>query len=162
MELCDTKTLRVWIDEKNAQNVKKSLRDSKRRKESLSVAQQIVCGVEYMHSKNFIHRDLKVRQRESNQHSLNLKLVMKLHVCLFLSHGQPANIMFGRDCMVKIGDFGLVTEEIDDDAENQMERTVYKGTPSYMAPEQVRGFFSNKNLTGDIELKVQYVGLRGV
>ncbi len=57
MELCDAKTLRVWIDEKNTQNVKKS----RRRKESLVIAQQIVCGVEYVHSKNLIHRDLKVR-----------------------------------------------------------------------------------------------------
>ncbi|XP_040905187.1 interferon-induced, double-stranded RNA-activated protein kinase [Toxotes jaculatrix] len=107
MELCDTKTLRVWIDEKNTQNVKKSLRDSKRRNESLTIAQQIVSAVEYIHSKMLIHRDLK-----------------------------PANIMFGRDREVKIGDFGLVTDENDDDAENLIERTVYKGTPSYMAPEQ--------------------------
>ncbi|XP_029306063.1 uncharacterized protein LOC115020250 [Cottoperca gobio] len=107
MELCDTKTLRVWIDEKNVQNVKKSLRDSKRREESLTINQQIVNGVEYIHSKMLIHRDLK-----------------------------PANIMFGQDGEVKIGDFGLVTDENDDDAENLIERTVYKGTPSYMAPEQ--------------------------
>uniref|UniRef100_A0A3Q4N2L9 non-specific serine/threonine protein kinase n=1 Tax=Neolamprologus brichardi TaxID=32507 RepID=A0A3Q4N2L9_NEOBR len=109
MELCDTKTLRVWIDEKNVQNVKKSLRDSKRREESLNIAQQIVTGIEYIHSRKFIHRDLK-----------------------------PANIMFGREGEVKIGDFGLVTTEKDDNAEDLIERTVYKGTPSYMAPEQVK------------------------
>lgn len=46
--------------------------------------------------------------------------------------------MFGRNGAVKIGDFGLVTAEIEDDAENLKERSGYKGTPSYMAPEQVR------------------------
>ncbi|XP_049927781.1 interferon-induced, double-stranded RNA-activated protein kinase-like [Epinephelus moara] len=107
MELCSTKTLRVWIDEKNILNVKKSLRDSKRRDESLSIAQKIASAVEYIHSKMLIHRDLK-----------------------------PANIMFGQDGEVKIGDFGLATNENDDIAENLIERTCYKGTPSYMAPEQ--------------------------
>ncbi|CAG6017643.1 unnamed protein product [Menidia menidia] len=107
MELCNVKTLRVWIDEKNVQNPKKSLRDSKRRTESLTTAFQMVSGVEYIHSKRLIHRDLK-----------------------------PANIMFGQSGSIKIGDFGLVTEEIENDTENQMERNKYKGTPSYMAPEQ--------------------------
>ncbi|KAJ0066746.1 hypothetical protein NL108_002310 [Boleophthalmus pectinirostris] len=107
MELCDTKTLRVWIDEKNTQNVKKSRRDLQRREESLKIAQQLVAGVEYIHSQTLIHRDLK-----------------------------PANVLFGRDENVKIGDFGLVTAESNDE-ENVIERTVYKGTPSYMAPEQI-------------------------
>lgn len=49
---------------------------------------------------------------------------------------QPENIMFSKNKEVKIGDFGLVTVEADD-ATVPVERTVYKGTPSYMAPEQV-------------------------
>ncbi|XP_042357561.1 interferon-induced, double-stranded RNA-activated protein kinase-like isoform X2 [Plectropomus leopardus] len=109
MELCDTKTLKVWIEEQNILNVTKSRRDSQRRAKGLAIAQKILSGVEYIHSKMLIHRDLK-----------------------------PANIMFRQEGEVKIGDFGLVTEENDDDAENLMERTVYKGTPSYMAPEQKR------------------------
>lgn len=60
-------------------------------------------------------------------------------LCSFLSRRQPANILFGQHGEVKIGDFGLVTVENNADAENLLERTVYKGTPSYMAPEQVRG-----------------------
>uniref|UniRef100_A0A3Q4MNY6 Interferon-induced, double-stranded RNA-activated protein kinase-like n=1 Tax=Neolamprologus brichardi TaxID=32507 RepID=A0A3Q4MNY6_NEOBR len=98
MELCAKNTLRDWIDEKN----KESVQNLKRREESLRIAQEIVCGVEYIHSRNHIHRDLK-----------------------------PANIMFGVEGEVKIGDFGLVTSDDDDE-----ERTVCKGTPSYMAPEQ--------------------------
>ncbi|KAM9847495.1 interferon-induced, double-stranded RNA-activated protein kinase-like [Aulostomus maculatus] len=55
MELCHTDTLRVWIDERNTQNVP----ESKTRKESLAIALQIALGVEYIHKKRFIHRDLK-------------------------------------------------------------------------------------------------------
>ncbi|XP_077352031.1 interferon-induced, double-stranded RNA-activated protein kinase [Festucalex cinctus] len=98
MELCDTKTLRNWIDEMNTQNVTSSERSER----SFEIVQQIVSGVECIHAKMLIHRDLK-----------------------------PDNILFGLDKTVKIGDFGLVT--VDTDSED---RSVYKGTPFYMAPEQ--------------------------
>ncbi|KAK2824095.1 hypothetical protein Q5P01_021270 [Channa striata] len=100
MELCN-KTLREWINEKNSQPPQ----GTKRRTESLEIAQQIFSGVEYIHSKNHIHRDLK-----------------------------PENIMFGLEGEVKIGDFGLVTR--DDVGDPSIERSVERGTPTYMAPEQ--------------------------
>uniref|UniRef100_A0A3Q3DC30 Eukaryotic translation initiation factor 2 alpha kinase 2 n=1 Tax=Hippocampus comes TaxID=109280 RepID=A0A3Q3DC30_HIPCM len=44
---------------------------------------------------------------------------------------KPANILFGLDQKVKIGDFGLVTVNTYSE-----DRSLYSGTPFYMAPEQ--------------------------
>uniref|UniRef100_G3NK72 Eukaryotic translation initiation factor 2-alpha kinase 2 n=1 Tax=Gasterosteus aculeatus aculeatus TaxID=481459 RepID=G3NK72_GASAC len=109
LELCDTKTLKDWIGQKNNESVQ----DSKRREEGLSIAQQIVSGVEYIHSKRHIHRDLK-----------------------------PPNILFGLAGGVKIGDFGLVTTDDDEDA--LIDRTADSGTCPYMAPEQSKKNYDRK------------------
>ncbi|CAL8300135.1 unnamed protein product [Merluccius merluccius] len=81
-------------------------RDPNRGNDSLTIMRKLMCGVNYIHSENLIHRDLK-----------------------------PSNIMFGLNGEVKIGDFGLVTEDTEDDA-NMLERTRCTGTRSFMAPEQ--------------------------
>uniref|UniRef100_A0A8C1YAF9 Protein kinase containing Z-DNA binding domains n=1 Tax=Cyprinus carpio TaxID=7962 RepID=A0A8C1YAF9_CYPCA len=66
---------------------------------------EIITGVEYIHAEKLIHRDLK-----------------------------PDNILFGADGKVKIGDFGLVAAQTDQNGD-PIERS-NRGTPTYMSPEQ--------------------------
>ncbi|XP_037021298.2 interferon-induced, double-stranded RNA-activated protein kinase isoform X2 [Artibeus jamaicensis] len=72
MEFCDKGTLEQWIDDRREKGTDKDL--------SLELFEQIVEGVNYIHSKGLIHRDLK-----------------------------PSNIFLVDTKQIKIGDFGLVT-----------------------------------------------------
>ncbi|XP_065152313.1 interferon-induced, double-stranded RNA-activated protein kinase-like [Paramisgurnus dabryanus] len=67
---------------------------------------EIVSGVEYIHSNKLIHRDLK-----------------------------PDNIFFTAEGKVKIGDFGLVAPLMNPNGGSAY-RSIGRGTPSYMSPEQ--------------------------
>lgn len=52
MEFCDKGTLEQWINDRRVKGADKGL--------SLELFEQIVKGVNYIHSKKLIHRDLKV------------------------------------------------------------------------------------------------------
>jgi serine/threonine protein kinase len=110
MELCESGTLEAWMK----RNPKRS------QEESITMFQEICCGVNNIHKKKHIHRDLK-----------------------------PSNIYLTKDGHVKIGDFGLATnigktradgvpggQEPEANASGQ---TCGVGTPLYMAPEQHSG-----------------------
>ncbi|XP_072566514.1 uncharacterized protein [Paramormyrops kingsleyae] len=97
MELCTGGSLNDWFRKGGAERTKE---------EATKVFQKIVQTVEYIHSKNLIHRDLK-----------------------------PDNILFGQDNIVKIGDFGLATMTCDQSGK-PIERTRGRGTKTYMSPEQ--------------------------
>ncbi|XP_044867521.1 interferon-induced, double-stranded RNA-activated protein kinase isoform X3 [Mauremys mutica] len=77
MEFCEKGTLGDWIECRRGKENYQT--------ESLIKFRQIVTGVEYIHSKGFIHRDLK-----------------------------PHNIFISSEDKIKIGDFGLVTSMTDD------------------------------------------------
>ncbi|XP_041921883.1 protein kinase containing Z-DNA binding domains [Alosa sapidissima] len=108
MEFCEKGTLHGWIEDRNCGKSQRT------RVDALQVFQQVVSGVEYIHSEGLIHRDLK-----------------------------PENILFVKDYTVKIGDFGLVTSVTNQNS-GIMKRTVGRGTPSYMSPEQNQGRYDEK------------------
>ncbi|CAI9565024.1 unnamed protein product, partial [Staurois parvus] len=86
--------------------------------ECLHIFVQIAEAVQFLHSKGLMHRDLK-----------------------------PSNIFFTIDDVVKVGDFGLVTEmDQEDDEETALtpmpayaRHTGQVGTKLYMSPEQIYG-----------------------
>ncbi|KAM9847468.1 interferon-induced, double-stranded RNA-activated protein kinase-like [Aulostomus maculatus] len=55
MELCTSRTLKGWMEEKNSE----SPQNPGRREESLHLFLQVARGVQYIHANGFIHRDLK-------------------------------------------------------------------------------------------------------
>nr|XP_055026882.1 protein kinase containing Z-DNA binding domains [Misgurnus anguillicaudatus] len=100
MDFCEGGTLTTWIEERNFTEKQRTT------DEIYKIFYEIVSGVEYIHSKKFIHRDLK-----------------------------PDNIFFTADGKVKIGDFGLVASLVNPNG-GSASRSIGKGTPLYMSPEQ--------------------------
>jgi serine/threonine protein kinase len=94
--------------------------------EAVRLIHQALLGLQHLHEKNVVHRDLKPG---------NLMLVPG-HV-----EGQPDNTL---QATVKLLDVGLgraLNEEDSDDTKDNVELTaqgVILGTPDYMAPEQAR------------------------
>ncbi|MBN3272406.1 E2AK2 kinase, partial [Polyodon spathula] len=101
MKLYEKGTLKTWINDKN------HLKTIRSKTDALQIFKQMVDGVEYIHSNNLIHRDLK-----------------------------PTNIFLSDDDKVKIGDFGLATAIVNENSVSSLQRTMHTGTVHYMSPEQ--------------------------
>ncbi|KAG0568347.1 hypothetical protein KC19_6G013000 [Ceratodon purpureus] len=80
--------------------------------DAVSLMLQIGEGMEYIHSKGMVHRDLKPQN-------------------VLVNLENPSNY-FSRICSVKIADFGLTKSK---DGRTCSNNTVNTGTSSYMAPE---------------------------
>nr|ACI34373.1 Eukaryotic translation initiation factor 2-alpha kinase 1 [Salmo salar] len=119
MQLCE-RSLKDWISERTTEHISQNPYGSVDTKQTLSILHKILEGVEYIHSRSIMHRDLK-----------------------------PRNIfLHGLDCHVRIGDFGLACRDIiiDDDAKptstsqnTGSSHTTGVGTFVYAAPEQLEG-----------------------
>lgn len=71
MEYCDKGTLKQWIDDRRGKEQDKRL--------ALVFFKQITEGVHYIHSKQLIHRDLKVSGKNTllgNDKLVNLKVCL--------------------------------------------------------------------------------------
>uniref|UniRef100_A0A8C7D6V2 Eukaryotic translation initiation factor 2-alpha kinase 1 n=1 Tax=Oncorhynchus kisutch TaxID=8019 RepID=A0A8C7D6V2_ONCKI len=119
MQLCE-RSLKDWISERTTEHISQNPYGSVDIKQTLSILHKILEGVEYIHSRSIMHRDLK-----------------------------PRNIfLHGLDCHVRIGDFGLACRDIimDDEAKppstsqnTGSSHTTGVGTFVYAAPEQLEG-----------------------
>ncbi|XP_071785231.1 eukaryotic translation initiation factor 2-alpha kinase 1-like [Asterias amurensis] len=128
MQLCSN-TLADWLCERNMDEKAQNTFDLVNLYENMDIFQQILRGIEYIHSQNVIHRDLK-----------------------------PKNIFLektGRDLKVLIGDFGLAKEGFLPEGMDQNNASNHKygrwdnfvptshtanvGTTTYASPEQLKG-----------------------
>jgi serine/threonine protein kinase len=75
-----------------------------RPREAIDVTRQVAAALGYAHRRTFVHRDVK-----------------------------PANIFFGGEGVVKLGDFGIAARA---DLHEHTQTGMIIGTPLYMAPEQ--------------------------
>jgi serine/threonine protein kinase len=74
MQLCE-RTLRQWLDVRNAQEP--AVVDVM---QSITIFQQIVSGVCYIHSQSIVHHDIKVSQLNTSFINISISIFNELNV----------------------------------------------------------------------------------
>ncbi|RUS80172.1 hypothetical protein EGW08_012061 [Elysia chlorotica] len=122
MQLYQEETLKDWLSKNTL---------SRDRQMVLTIFDEIVCAVDYVHKRGLMHRDLK-----------------------------PSNIFFSADGRVKVGDFGLATaitvqqdQEVGSWTSPSEKHTAEVGTTLYMSPEQI------ENKPYDLKVDIFSLGL---
>lgn len=88
----------------------------------------------------------EIKKRKTIDIPRNIKIIIDVCKGLSVAHAakvvhrdiKPANILVNSDNVVKIVDFGLAAAAVQGDA-RMTKSGILVGTPTYMAPEQVRG-----------------------
>ena len=110
----------------------------------ITIGKSYAISMEYFESHSLAQ---EIRAKRTKDFPRNLRLLIDICKGLSVAHHlnvvhrdiKPANILVNKDDVVKVVDFGLAAAASQGDGSRITKSGILVGTPTYMAPEQVRG-----------------------
>ncbi len=110
----------------------------------ITIGKSYAISMEYFESHSLAQ---EIRAKRTKDFARNLRLLIDICKGLSVAHHlnvvhrdiKPANILVNKDDLVKLVDFGLAAAASQGDGSRITKSGILVGTPTYMAPEQVRG-----------------------
>ncbi len=110
----------------------------------ITIGKSYAISMEYFESHSLAQ---EIRAKRTRDFSRNLRLLIDICKGLSVAHHlnvvhrdiKPANILVNKQDVVKVVDFGLAAAASQGDGSRITKSGILVGTPTYMAPEQVRG-----------------------